>query len=382
MPKMGMGGSERLVHTLALHLDRSTFSPSVAWLSDEEPIKEFNDLGVPLYQIPKKGGFDFSAMKKFGGIIRKNKIDIVNAQHFMPTVYSLFGCKLANACGLVYTLHSEWELERVPANWARLARFLFRGIKVIGVTEKASVAAQAKFGLEQSQVKTILNGVDLESFAMRKSGDIASRRRLGLPAEGALIGIVANFKKVKNHLFLLKAFEDISQAYPLSKLILVGTGFRGDEDNTENDIREYIRTNRLDEKVIILGYRKDISDILGSLDVFCLVSQKEGLPISLIEAMACGLPVIGTDVEGIRDVIAHEKNGFLVRPDDEWGLKKALSRILKDKGLREKMSAESRKMAIEKYSLRRCLSEYELYFKTLASRVSPKKNSAALTRTA
>jgi len=105
MPQMGMGGSERLVHTLALKLDRNRFNPSVAWLYGNEVLREFKDLRIPLHYIPKKKRIDFQTMRALRETIEANSIDVVNAQHFMPAIYSYYGCKMAANKALISTTH-------------------------------------------------------------------------------------------------------------------------------------------------------------------------------------------------------------------------------------------------------------------------------------
>jgi glycosyltransferase involved in cell wall biosynthesis len=97
-----------------------------------------------------------------------------------------------------------------------------------------------------------------------------------------------------------------------------------DAENSEPEIRSYIKEKGLENDLLLLGYRSDIPEILSIMDIFCLTSFKEGMPLSLIEAMAAGLPVIGTDVEGIRDVIVQDRNGFLIDLDDISGMKNIL----------------------------------------------------------
>jgi glycosyltransferase involved in cell wall biosynthesis len=105
--------------------------------------------------------------------------------------------------------------------------------------------------------------------------------------------------------------------------------------------------------------------LLGVLDVFCLVSYREGMPLSLIEAMAAGLPAVGTDVAGIRDVIEPDGNGQLVPPDDVPALAAALERLIDDASLRRDMGRTARQLAVEKYSLKRCVYETQRAFISL-----------------
>ena len=181
-----------------------------------------------------------------------------------------------------------------------------------------------------------------------------------------MIGIVANLKKVKNHLLLLQAFAGVVEENKRVKLLVVGQGFKGEADNTEDELRRFVNNRQLAENVSFLGYRTDIPELLKVMDVFCLTSLREGLPIGLIEAMAAGLPVIGTNVDGIRDVIAPDVDGILVEPRDVTGLTGALTRLIGDPAWRLRLGRGGREKAERKYSLRRCVREYEQLFLTLA----------------
>lgn len=362
MIQMEMGGAERLIYNLASRLDRRRFNPSVAWLQGSKVLKEFSDLGIPLHYVPKGKGLDVSAMSGLRDIVRKNGIHVVNAHHFMPMVYSFYGCKIKSSVKLIYTEHSEWEIEQIPWIWKELGIYMLnRSDAVVGVNEKVSQAVQKTFRVRPSKTHTIRNGVDTEAAgaAFDRAG---LKKKLGIRDGEKVIGAVANFRKNKNHIFLLKAFEALAESRKDVKLLLIGQGFKHDPENSEEDLRRFVNESGMSEKVLFLGYREDIPELLSVMDAFCLTSYKEGLPISLIEAMAAGLPVIGTEVEGIREVIEDGKNGLLVKPDDVEGLKKALSTLLLDRALRARLGEVSRATAERVYSFKNCLESYEDLF--------------------
>lgn len=362
MPVMGMGGSERLVHNLVGRIDRSRFSPSVAWLNGAEALQEFQDLRVPLYHFPKTGRVDFTAMRKLSEIIRRESIDIVNAQHFMPLVYAYYGCRLVARKPLIFTAHSRWELEAASLKWRVAGGYLLRRIGAsVGVAPDVTGAIRSVFGLKASQTVTIENGVDVDLFACKKD-DRGLRASLRLADGDMLIGIVANLKRVKNHLFLLRAFARLAEEYENVKLLIIGQGYSGEADNTEDELRLFVKRHGLSERVLFLGHRTDIPELLQLLDVFCLVSVREGLPISLIEAMAAGLPTVATNVEGIRDAITRNEEGVLVELDDVVALKEALARLIRDPEWRLRLGRAGRERAVQKYSLQRCVREYEQLF--------------------
>lgn len=363
---MGMGGSERLVHTLIRSLDRARFRPSLAWLSDADPLREFEQLGVPLYRIPKSRGLDFSAMRRLARVMQAERIDIVNAQHFMPVVYAYYGCRLAARRALIFTAHSRWEVDNFPLKW-RLAghHLLCRTGASVGVTADVSAAIQRVFKLGASQVVTIENGVEIDRFTMQRDvGEL--RRSLGLVDGEVVIGTVANLKRVKNQLFLLQAFARVAEENERVRLLVVGRGFEGEADNTEEELRRFVSEHGLESRVLFLGYRTDIPELLKVMDIFCLTSLREGLPIGLIEAMAAGLPVVGTNVEGIRDVITPDLDGILTQPGDVAGLKAALTRLIGDPSRRHEFGRAGREKAWRNYALETCVRRYEQLFLSLA----------------
>jgi len=236
---------------------------------------------------------------------------------------------------------------------------------IVGVSDRVSRTLTAHFRLNPDRVHTIENGVDVRVFENCADQRRDLRERFGFDPQDVVIGHVANFRHNKNHLFLLKSFREVLRERPHARLILVGQGFAGDPENSEEDIAKYIHDHDLQNSVSSVGHRSDVHDFLAMMDIFCLVSHREGLPLSLIEAMASGLPVLGTEVEGIRGVIEPGVNGLLVGPDDVSGLSLALKRLIDDVALRQRMGAASREAARHKYALTRCIEETERLFLTI-----------------
>jgi glycosyltransferase involved in cell wall biosynthesis len=371
MIQMGMGGSERLILNLIRHMDRTVFEPSVAWMINERPLKEFEDEGIPLYYVPKTRRIDPAAMRRLAGIVRANRVDIVNAHHFLAFVYAYYGARIANRTGLVYTEHSEEDVVRASLAWRAIGGLMLRrSDAAIGVSELVSKRLLQHFRLKPSQVQTIENGVDVQQFSAGSGNRAELRRRFGFAANDVVVGLVANFRRNKNHIFLVQAFHAIANELPNASLVLVGQGFAGDSENSEPEVRAYVRDHGLEGRIRLLGYRPDVHDLLRAMDVFSLVSFKEGLPLSLIEGMATGLPAVGTSIDGIKGVIEPEVNGLLVRPGDVAGLAAALRRLITDESLRQRMGDASRRLARTKYSLTRCVDETQQIFLKAASNSS------------
>ena len=364
MPQMAIGGSENLIYSLARNLDRKKFNPAIAWFYGEKIYDQFKKLEIPLYHIPKLKRFDILTMKKLGDILKKDDIDIVNAHHFMPMFYAFYGSKIKHGVKLVYTEHSKWEIEQVSFKWKIIGHYLMKKLDaVVGVSKLVTDSLQSKFKITPAKIHTIKNGIEIDKFTKNKNRFL--KDELNISNDTTVIGIVANFREVKNHIFLLKAFNELLLEDNKVKLLLIGKGFKGDSENTEGEIRKFIYEKKIDNKVLLLGHRSDIPALLNIIDIFCLTSKKEGLPLSILEAMAAGIPLVGTDVEGIRDLIVHNKNGFLVEADDTEGLKEVLYILLKNESLRNEFARESKLLATSTYSLGHCIDEYQNLFTSI-----------------
>ncbi|MBN2284935.1 MAG: glycosyltransferase [Tissierellales bacterium] len=365
LPELRQGGAERVVFNIVSKMDRDRFSPHIAWFHGDRfyPFDTIRD--VPIFFVDKQPGLDFRAMQFLSDLIEREKIDLINPHHFMPLFYSFFGSKIGHRRKLVYTEHSVWEAERVVGFWKFITRLMLLGTNaLVGVSPEITEYLKKKYRLRNNKTRTILNGVDTDYY---KPGDRKGQLRfdLGYNASHILIGMVGNFRQIKNHQMLIKAFEKIVSFSPECRLLLIGQGFADDPENTEESIKKQIKESSLVDKVQLLGYRNDVQNILQILDIFCLTSLREGLPLSVVEAMATGLPVIGTDTDGIRVVIESGKDGLLVDINDESGLTDALILLLKDNDMRMEIGRAARKKAEKYYSLRMFADRYVELFKTL-----------------
>ncbi len=369
IPQLEKGGSEALVYDVASRLDRDLFSVSLAYFNfygNEKFRDAFQGEGIRLYQIPKDGAADLSAMRTLARIIRENNIHIVNAHHFVSMFYSFYACKIVNRRKLVYTEHSSWEVEQVPLRWKLIGRLLSSQLDCItGVSDDVTEALREKYNLREENAITIRNGVD-DIEGSKETRDIREiKNEFDLASDTKVVMTVANFRKVKNHLFLLRGFKELLKEYDNVRLFLIGQGTESDPENSEGDVRSYLEEHNLQDKVILTGHRNDVQDLLSIADVFCLTSYREGLPVSLLEAMSAELPVIGTNVPGIRDVIAHGESGILVELDDRKALKNAMAELLKNEELRYNYGQAAKKVVEKHYSIKQCVGRYQDLFLSL-----------------
>ena len=140
---------------------------------------------------------------------------------------------------------------------------------------------------------------------------------------------------------------------------MVGKGYPGDAENSEEEVKRLIGDLQLNGRVIMAGYREDTPEVLQSFDVFCLPSLSEGLPVSVLEAMAAGVPVVGSNVRGIREVITPGETGLLFPSDDPRTLSTALEALVRDDNLRAMLCEKALGLVSRSHGLEQWVSSYE-----------------------
>lgn len=197
-------------------------------------------------------------------------------------------------------------------------------------------------GVGQRQITTIPNGVDTERFRPPSDSEAARlRAELGLP-EKWLLTYTGKLNQGKGLTVLLEAWRELMARTQDLHLVLVGSG-SGQYLSCEDELRTYVREHGLEQYVTFTGYVGNVEDYLRASDAFVLPSKSEGLPLSLIEAMACGLPCIGTIVGGIPDVVTDRKNGILVAPGDSSALTDAIWQLYSNEEEAHKLGENARK---------------------------------------
>jgi len=212
-------------------------------------------------------------------------------------------------------------------------------------SKKVKAAVIENLGVSPEKVCAVpIGGVDLDDFQYFHR----ERKR-----EALTVGCVGNFHRAKGHAVLLEAARGVLEKHPKVKFALVGGGKR------KGQLMEIARGFGVAGSVEFLGYRHDIAEVLGERDVYVQPSLSEGLCMAVIEAMATGLPVVGTNVGGIPESVVESVNGFLVPPGDPGRLEEKILQLVEDPLLREQMGREGRRIVEEKYGFRMMIEDFE-----------------------
>ncbi len=362
--QMATGGAEKVALTIAEHLDRSLFRVYIASFEGGALADRFGEASEAVFHVPRRNGRDPKTVLLLSRIIRENHIDVINCHHYASFFYSWLAARLARAGRIVYTEHSAGEVEDIRHIHKFLCNSLFfkKTGAIVGVSQEIGDAFTTRFPAAEGIVTSIPNGVDVRKFAEAGGRRERLRESFGLSPDDFAIGTIANFRRVKNHLCLLRAFALLGTANPGARLVFVGRGYADDGENSEKEVREYVQTHGLEDRVLFAGYREDIADILKSLDLFCLPSVSEGLPVSVLEAMAAGVPVVGSNVRGIKEVVRHGRTGLLFPSNDETGLARAIESLMGDVGARNRLTEEALSYVRLEHDLRPWIARYENLF--------------------
>ena len=349
---LNIGGLETLLLSLLKQIDREAFVPCVCTLTPSSSlIPEFEEQGIKVFTITKKKGINVKLFFRLIILLRKEKIQIIHTHNFGAWFYGAvagFFCNVA----VVNTEHSNVPESNRRQLWGE--KFL-AGLSKKIICDSYSVLnfMATKQKIAPSKLKMILNGVDCNLFGIIAPNE-SIKHELGILPNQVAIGIVARLVPVKNHIGLLKGINLIRRNTTKFKLFIVGDG------ECRPDLEQFVKDNGLEKQVSFLGNRRDIPEIMAIIDIFVLNSFSEGLPITILEAMASRKPVIATNVGGNREILGHNgEAGILVKSDCPEELAETMLSLIKDASLRERLGDNARKRVEENASLVAMVRKYE-----------------------
>jgi glycosyltransferase involved in cell wall biosynthesis len=367
IPKLEMGGAEVEVLCLIRHLDRSRFDVSLLCLASgdremereaREHLEAFATAGFRWRHFP----LSFAKMVAW---LRRGSYDVVHCHLPMADVIGRFAGWFAGVPVLVTTEHGRY----ICKPWYHL---LLEPL-LNPVTDMRMCVSQdileiraRREGTPRSKLVRIPNGIETEKFRSPARDRTSVMAEFGWEAADPLVISVGRLAPEKNYGALVRAIALIGHRFPQARCLLVGSGPCRDEILAE------VNSLGLAGRVKLTGPRSDVPDLLGAADVFVLASLKEGLPVSLLEAMAAAKAVVVTSVGGMPEVIADGGNGLVVPSGDEDALADAIDRLLRDGGLRKVFGAALKDKAEKEFDISRGADDIERVYTDLYERKRPR----------
>ncbi len=370
IPAFTIGGGEWMATYLAASLDFNRFESHMLSLHPpcQSPMEHYlAQRGVPIHSVHKRRGLQLSAYPKLMRLLLQLRPDIVHTHQTVGRyVYPV--CFFVRPKLIVHTIHNVASKE-ISAAWARrLQAWAYRwGVQPISIAEEVSSTFCEVYGRPPAAL--IPNGIPVEQYTPNTEMRRAWRLQESIDDATTVFVCVAGLRPQKNHALLLRAFARLKPLQRNLLLLLVGAPDPHAPEHAER-LQQLVRSLGISESVRFLGGRADVPAILNASDIFVLASAYEGNPLSVMEAMAAGLPPVCTAVGGVPELIQHEHTGLLVPPDDESALASALQRLIENSQLRSQLGQAAREYAQRHFDIAVMVEAYErLYLKQLGCAV-------------
>lgn len=299
---------------------------------------------------------EFGFVLRLGRLLRELDPKVVHSQVAFSMPWQVLGILISGSRRIIFTQQNEYRnWDRFTSN-LRLRLYFFLFFRFIHfytcVSEQVRTSLCKLNGRRPTDYMVIPNCVDTHVFHPDFNERVNQRKLIIQEDSTFLVGMVARFSEQKGHTYLVKAAKILKEQQESLKIMLIGRG------ELELEIKKQVNEEDVADYFLFYGQSTNINNLIQSLDCFILPSLWEGMPLALLEAMACGLPVVGTDVSGTREVIEDGYNGLMVPSKNERAIADALVKIKNDPLLRQKLGKNARTFVLKKYSLEANMQAY------------------------
>lgn len=338
----GYYGAENMLLNLCLGQEKSGCSNSlVLFYNVHVPNMEFYERarrrGISVRMVHCQGRIDWSAVRQIKEYMHEDGADVLHTHGYKADIYGYLAARSEHK-PLIATCHNWVGGTAALGIYNRIDRWVLKKFSAIGAVSEAVKEQLASSGIPANRIKVIDNGIDVEAFA--RSQSLAEPRT----TTGKVIGVVARLDLQKGFEYLLAAVRELCNSYHDLTVVVSGDG----PDRTA--IEQLIEKHGLHKNVLLAGQQSDMPSVYAAMDIFVLPSLNEGLPMTVLEAMAAAKPVVATRVGAIPNVIRDGDTGLLVNPKDVAGLRDAITRLLTDPDLGRRMGAQAQEWVSRQYT--------------------------------
>ena len=373
---MQVAGAEVLVAEIVRRL-RESIDATVFCLDAVGALGErLQQEHVPVISLGRSPGLDLGLVRRFASELKERKIEVIHAHQYTPFFYSACANALAGKpARVIFTEHGRHYPDVVSARRRWLNRLVFRHLadEINAVCEFSARSLASVDGFVGRPIGIVANGVEVSRYgpALDRS---AVRRSLGLSPERRYILTIARFHPVKDHAMLLRALASLAPVHPDVDLLLAGDG------PLKQEMTELAHALGIANRVKFLGIRRDVPELLAAGDIFALTSVSEAASLTLMEAMASGLPVVVTNVGGNPELVRDGIDGILVPRGDANAAAQAFDRLLSDSARMTTLGSNGLQRARQHFEIGNTVASYAQLYSRLAgqsTRLSPAAEAVA-----
>lgn len=350
-----IGGAERMLLTLIKNSQDKNIEHVICTIYNKGAlVEEAKNAGIKIVSLnlPCKYLYPI-AYVRFAFLVNKIKPDVINSfllqENLIARIVGKLLLRKKVICGKRDTDTGKSEikvfLDRLTLGFADLHIS----------NSKAGMKELISYGLPKEKVLHIPNGKDWSELESKLNKEQA-KERIGLSSNDFVIGCVARLYKFKGQEYAISAMPYILKENKNAKLVLVGNG------DMLNELQQLAKELDVENAVVFLGERKDVPDILKGFDLFVFPSLREGLPGALMEAMAAGLPVIATDIDGNKELVENQKNGILIKPKDRKEISEKVNMLINNPDLAQKLGIAAKEKMLKEYSVENMVVGFENIF--------------------
>lgn len=343
IPVLDLAGAETMCQNLAIELHKMGHEVMVVSLYKKETVvtENLRNESIPVEWMDKKNGLDPSCIFRLYKLIQRFKPDVVHS-HIYAGKYAHIAATMASVKSKVYTVHNVAQKEATDSN-KRMNKVLFKklGVVPVALTEEVQKSIEDVYGIDESKIPVVFNGIPLERC---KPIQVYKKN-------ATEIVHVGRFFEAKNHRNLIYAFVDAHARFPEIHLKLYGDG------PLRNDMEKLVSELQAEKYIHFMGLTNDIYSAMSESDIFILPSIYEGMPMTLIEAMATGLPIITTPVGGIVDMLGDGKEAIFTETDSE-SIAESICKLVNNVALRQSLGIAALKRS-KQFSAIAMAKQYE-----------------------
>lgn len=374
----GYGGSSKSLVNILYHLRKDKFYPAVIIFNEGPQINKIKELGIEIIKFSYKTTKTIEVKNSYWAVI----LDIF--KNFLPITWHLISLIRDKRISLIHINNNIFSgipailaakmlsvpcichirQTRVPIKREKL---VIPWINKILVLNQKALEEYRKY-VPSEKVCLIYNGIDLEEYTVREGALKEIKKEFDLNDSDSIVGIVGRLVEGKGHDDFLKAAAIIENKKSNVKFLIVGDDPTRDK-RTKKKLKKLTKNLSLNDDVIFTGWRDDIKDIMSIFDILVMPSQAEGLPNTILEAMALCKPVVATNVSGPSEIVIDGKTGFLIPPNNPSALAEAILKLLKNGELAASMGEAGRKRVERLFDIRKTVRQLEqIYEEILANR--------------